>query len=378
MTLALMAAYAFGVLAPFIIEGLHISTAQYALLPAAYYLAAVAGSGWIGGLADRTDSATTLTGLFAVVGVAFVGLALAPVYVLALVPAALAGVAVASSNPVTNRVVVERFPAASRAAIMGWKQAGVPAGALVVGAVLPTLALHLGWRWALAAAAVVPLALVPVTLAVLGRPTRPRPPAPHATRRRPDTTVWTLAVFALLMAVGTSFFNSFLALYAVHALGVSRSVAGLVVAFSGLAGILSRVVWASAGGRRRPSGLLVLLAGGALVFVLFLAAAPRIGVWALWVGAAGIGMTAISWQGLGMLAVVEAVPAASMGWASAFVMRTFYAAMFVAPIAYGQLIDRTGGFASSFGLQAVVYALALLVVVRWARSERRAVEPAVS
>ena len=86
---------------------------------------------------------------FAIAAATLVGMALAPAYPVMLLAAGLAGLALATGNPVTNKLVAVHLPPGSRGLVMGGKQAGVQVGAFLAGALLAPLAAQAGWRAAL-------------------------------------------------------------------------------------------------------------------------------------------------------------------------------------------------------------------------------------
>jgi MFS family permease len=82
----------------------------------------------------------------------------------------IAGFGYGAVNPATT-VLSNPATARRRALVMSVKQAGVPAGGIVAGAVLPVLALAFGWRWAFALSMLVCL-VVALGIARGGRPRR--------------------------------------------------------------------------------------------------------------------------------------------------------------------------------------------------------------
>ena len=97
--------------------------------------------------------------VLAVFGFAAVGTILASVswsFPVVMAAAAVGGVALATGNPITNRVIAERVPLSSRGGATGFKQSGPMLTMIVAGLTLPSIALVLNWRWALAAGLIAP------------------------------------------------------------------------------------------------------------------------------------------------------------------------------------------------------------------------------
>jgi MFS family permease len=364
MALTTMVVSTVGVLAPFIVRSLRLTSTQFGLVPSGVYVAAALTSGAIGAASDRVGSRVGTVATLVGVAIGFALVASAPSFLILLLAAGLSGCTLAAANPVTNRVVVERYGADRRGAIVGWKQAGVPAGSFITGLIMPTLALSVGWRQAVALAAVVPLLCVPLSVRLLDRSVSMAAATGAAPRRLPRT-VWVLSAFAFLMGGGGSFVNSFLALFAVHA-GFSRPLAGTVVALTGAAGLGARVWWANAGQRWPTPHLLAAIAAIAMIGVALLATAEWLGPAGVWMGAALLGVSSVAWVALGMLSLVQLVPQPVLGRSSGVVQRGFYVGLLVTPPLFGLIVDRTGGYWMVWAIQWAFYTAALVLAGAWA------------
>lgn len=218
---------------------------------------------------------------------------------------ALAGVGSAFAGPAASALISHRMADQRHGVTFGIQQAGVPAGALLAGAALPLVAIPVGWRWAFAVAAVLPVAVINLMRAV----GRVDPPAQRGherdIRRR---VIYLLALAAALANVAANGMVAFLVVYAVGE-GVSPPVAGVLLAGTSFAAIVSRIglgLLADAHGGNIFTRVAVILALGALGYPLLATGQPP----ALVAGAivaAGLGW---GWTGLMMLAVVQANPKA--------------------------------------------------------------------
>src|SRR5204862_6058484 len=90
----------------------------------------------------------------------------------------LAGVGYGTLNPASTTAAMSWFPPRQRATVVGLKQVGLPFGGMLGAALMPALALRLGWRRAIAAGAV----MIVVT-AVLSASVYRDPPAEAPLRR---------------------------------------------------------------------------------------------------------------------------------------------------------------------------------------------------
>lgn len=367
--------FAVGALAPFVSADLDLSRAQVGALSTVFFAVGAVCSPLAGPLVDRLGGRRMLLGLLVVASAALAGMGLAPGYALLLVAAAAGGVATAAVNPVTNQLIAVALARGAQGLIMGVKQSGVQVGAFLAGGALPTAALTVGWRAALAISGAVAALGVVAAVAVLPRSRELGEAAANGTAAsagepRPSRFVGWLAAYALLMGAGGVAVISFLVLYAVEELGWSESVAGAAAATVALAGVLARMMWGRIAERLRTSTapLLALAVGATAAQALIWAAqaAPPL----LWVGAAVFGVTAGAWNAVAMLAIVREVPSGQTGWASGVVQAAFYVGLMVCPPAFGWSVDATGAYNAGWAGVTALLAAAAAVTAVWHRRDR--------
>jgi MFS family permease len=370
--------YAFGVLGPELRAEFDLSRFQLGLLTTAFFVVGGPLSLVAGRATDRFGARLVMLVAFTVAAGAILAMATAPAYAVLLMAAAVAGVALASGNPVTNKLVATHVERGRRGLIMGGKQAGVQVGAFLTGAVLAPIAVAIGWRYALGWSALVPAGGILLGLALIP-PDRPAPDQHAAARAAPlPHSVRWLAAYAFLMGSGVAAINAYLPLYLVERAGASQELAGTVAATIGFVGIGSRIAWAWASERMHGYSLpLLLLGAGAVVAVLLVTAVEGVGLWLAWPAAAIFGASAVTWNAVGMLAVITAAGAGHAGRASGVVTFGFYIGFVGSPMLFGWLVDRTGGYTPAWLLVAAAFALAMAVIVTWRRSEtqRAAIAP---
>ena len=361
-----------GALAPFIAEDLDLSRAAVGALTSALFASAALLSPVAGPLVDRLGSTTMLLVLFAGVVASAAGMAVAVALPGLLVAVALGGVGLAVMNPVTNLLIARRVPAGRQGTLTGLKQAGVFVGSAAVGLLVPAAAAQVGWRAVLAVVALILVAVgVAATLAASGRRPAVRPPA-RAPALPPPAEVrlgW-LTAYALTMGAAVSAFGAFLVLYAVDAVGLSAARAGAVLGLGSVVGVAARIAWGRAAERVASiAAALALLAGLSAVAQGLIWAAPA---WPalLWVGTVLYGASATAWNAVTMLAVIRGVPAGRTGQASGTVQAGFFVGFIAAPVAFGALVDATGGYDVSWAATTGLFALATLLAGAWWRGER--------
>lgn len=372
--------FAFGVLAPFLVRDLGLRDVEVGALPSLMYASGALLAGGAGRLVDRIGPRRTCLIVPAAVVVANLGFGFAPGWGALVAVALVGGLGLASTNPATNRLVVEALPATSRGVAMGWKQAGVSGASFLVGALLPSVATRLDWRAAAVTGAVV-AAVVWVVLARL----LPRPQPEHVApsrhpaddRRAPGRRVLGTPVYAAMLGAVNGSLTAYLVLYGVRTLGNAETVAGMAAAVLGFAAIGARVGWATLGSRTgQPVRWLRVIAALAASGFVGLAAIPEAAPFALLAVAGALGLSALSWQALLMLAAVEGVPVGRVGRVSGTVTRAFYGGYVVGPLVVGAAADAGFSYRTLWTASALLSAAAILVV-RWSDGDDLTTGPGV-
>ena len=313
-----------------------------------------------------------MLGSFGVIGITILAIAGSPSYPLLLLSAAFGGASIAAANPTTNKLVAVHVPPGQRGVIMGFKQSGVQIGAFAAGAVLAPLAAWLGWRVALLLAAAIPLLGALGTLVVVpaDRVGAPSSQSKDEQRAPMDKAVWWLTAYAFLMGSGVSAVTAYLPLYAVERLDFSIQTAGAVAALIGLVGIAGRIVWGFVSERRSGFVMpLLAMAAGAVASVLLLMAAEENSA-LVWLGALLMGATAVTWNAVGMLAVIAMTGPAAAGRASGYVLFGFYGGFVISPLLFGTIVDNTERYEVAWSIVAGIFVLAAVVIGAWRRSQR--------
>ena len=372
------AGYAFGVLGPSLVDEFDISRSQLGLLTAVFFLVGGPLSLVAGPATDRFGARRVMLIAFAIAAATLVAMALAPGYPAMLVAASLAGLALATGNPVTNKLVAVHLPSGTRGLVMGGKQAGVQVGAFMAGALLAPLAAQFGWRAALGWVALVPIAALVAAVVVVpsDSTSAAEPNEPDAPRSLPSGVRW-LAVYAFLMGSGVAAVNAYLPLYLVESAGASQELAGVVVATIGLVGIFSRLGWGWASERMPTFSLpLLMLGGGSVAAIGLILAIEQFGLWVAWPAAILFGATAVTWNAVGNLAVITESGTGLAGRATGLLTFGFYMGFVGSPVLFGLLVDATGSYTLAWSLVGLGFAATVLVIMGWRRSAAHAGVPA--
>jgi len=362
MALPMLVLFATGALGSLLVADLGFGLAELGALPATAFAVAAVLSLWSGRIVDRVGTRSAGAVLFGLVAASFTAMALAGGLGLLLVAVAACGIAQALANPVTNRMIAEWVPTRARGAVVGIKQSGVPLAALVAGTALPPVAAVWGWQGAFAFVPPIALACLVATLRL---PRAARAPGARGGRVLPTAPgralAWLLAL-QLCIGAGLAAVTTFVPLYAHDALGASEAHGALVLAGFGVSGVVSRVLWTSLAGRRADAlglqVLLSLLAAVAAGTLWVSSAVPAGGIALAWIGAVGIGATAVAANAVSMLTVINDRRFGQVGHASALASSGFFAGFVVSPPLAGLLADTTG-FGGTWALVTGVFLLAI-------------------
>lgn len=193
------------------------------------------------------------------------------------------GAAMTASVATSNLVLAREMPGERLGLLLGLKQSAVPLSGLASGLAVPVLALRFGWRWAFAAAAMVPL-LAALSAAGTPRPSDERRDVVARVGEREPATPFVVSRRLRTLAVGMGFssvipgvLTGFIVLTAVDA-GLSEGGAGVLLAACSLLGVTVRVGYGWAIDHVRGDAITHvagLLVGGAVGTALVATGDPR-------------------------------------------------------------------------------------------------------
>lgn len=363
MAASTMSLAIFSVLSPFLVADLGISRAELGWMLTGNNLGAALLSPAGGRLADRWGGRVSAAVLFTVATLAAVAISVAPAFAWMIPGVVLGGVANALGNPTTNKVISVTYPPRGRGWVTGVKQSGVQLGNFVLGAALPVTALALGWRGAVAMAAVIPVLGGLGALALISPRQETTATAPSG-RYRASPAIRRLALYAFFMGTAGGTLR-FAPLYAQEALGMSVVAAGAVASVLGGIGVVARIglgraAERSSDSRRWMAGLGI----GAAVALVAVALGASAGSLVFWLGIVVAGATAEAWNAVVMLGVLSEVDEAQTGRASGKVLRGFLGGYAISPVAFGASIDVTGSYLWGWAAAAAMFLTAAVVVSR--------------
>ena len=262
------------------------------------------------------------------------------------------------------------------------KQSGVPLGFAICGAVLPSLALDLGWRWAAASVGAITL-LTAVAIQPL-RALYDDERHEGGTRRllpslaeilEPLRLAWRDPILrptcfvGMLFAATQAIVVNFTVVYAVDGLKMSYVLAGALLSATTLAGAIGRIFWgAVADLLRRPSAVLAgigaIIAIAATVMAFSTPAWPTTAVYIVWTI---LGGTAVGWNGV---FIAESAARAPPGRAAEFTGATqlfVFGGALLSPLLFRGVLALTQSYAAGYLLLAGGVAICSVLLARAAQ-----------
>lgn len=351
----------YAVLASDLIDAFGVARWQVGTLVTAVALMGAALSRPAGSFVDRLGARRSIIATILLATVGLCGLAVSPAYWAIVAVGILSGVAQSMGNPATNKLIAVHVASGRRAVITGVKQSGVTLWTFLGGLVLPLVAGAAGWRWAVASFAAVALmgaglsTMLPADPFDAGR-------ADVAARRAPVAPfIRRVALYGFVLGAAGSTIFTFLPLYAEEALGFGKEAAALTVSVVGVSGVVGRIVWGRiAEARLGTARALQVLAVASCGAALLLLAAGAVW-WLLWVAAVVTGLSASSWNAVGMLAAMEHSTAAQTGRASGVVLTGFLAGLGLGAPVFGYSIDRLGSYRPGWVVVAVLFLVGVAI-----------------
>ena len=350
---------------PFLIEAFSLSKSSYGFLLSAWSLVGALTSPALGVLADRVGGVRLLRwSFFAAIGIS-IGTALSPTVVVFFVVSMVGGVTASSANPATNTLIGNHVPLHRRGLIVGIKQAGGPLGIAAAGAMAPVIASSWGWKWAVVSGAAMPALGLAFLWSAEVQSAAPGPKRDRSVERPPlGGRIRILAVNAAAIGWGLGAMLGFIAVYGVEEVGMSETAAGAMLTVVGVIGVIARLTWGAIADRTEgSSGLLALVGLMALAAAIGIWASGGVGTWLLVASTVLLGASAMSWNAVGMLAVIREASVERAGAASGVVVFGFMMGMTLGPWAFGTLVDATGGYTVPFAMVALAFALSATVLL---------------
>lgn len=307
LILAVLPFFMVGGLAVQIKEDLGISEAALGLAVTIGFVTGAVCAPFAGRIADRIGPKRSVYLGCGLCVVALIALAFAEDAVFLGGCLCLAGVAVALTDPGLAILVSRSIPPDRLGLAFGVKEASIPAAGLLAGIAVPTIALSVGWRWALTLG-LLPLLVVLILLpGVIVGPPRRMPPqdVPDQPHRRVVGLV--VAAVAAALGVGAASGVGIFITDSAVAMGIDPASAGLLLALGSLSGVIARIATGVRADKARGPQfrfIALMLGIGAATMLMGATEAPLL----LVVATIGTFAGAWAWTGLYFLSLVEVFP----------------------------------------------------------------------
>jgi predicted MFS family arabinose efflux permease len=341
-------------LASLIRADLGLTLAQAGSFLSAYYIGPSLVSLPAGTLADRWGVRRMLVLGQLVIAAGLLAASVATSYAAFALLLVVAGFGYGMLNPTSTKAVMGWAPTAHRATLVGLKQVGLPLGGMLGAALLPALALALGWRTALvvSAAAIALGALASLALyrdppAVGMPPAVPGAPGALASVLT-SRDLWLLSIATAVFAAMQTVWMAYLVLYLQEAVGLTLLTAGRLLALAQFGGMAGRVLFGMlsdrlfAGRRRLP--LVLAGASSALCTLAIASTGAGASTTGLSLLALVFGVVGIGWNGVQHTWMAELAGPRSAGTAVGLGLAVSSAGVMVGPLVFGSCVQLAGGF----------------------------------
>jgi ACS family hexuronate transporter-like MFS transporter len=376
-------------LAPLIQSDVGLTNAEVGLFSSAVFAGTWGVLIIMGSLTDRVGVRRMMPLGQAITGMVILGISMVGGFIQMLLVMFAAGLGRGISHPGISKSIMDWFPTSSRATAMGIKQAGVPAAGIATAAILPTIGLMIGWRYAIAVVGVL-IILFGVATALLYRDPSPsgdvpvrgaKPKASIGTVIR-NRALWAISFISILYVIVQLGLSTYLALYLNEVVLVTAFpdenarlvAAGGFLAVCQAGGVFGRVFWGVVSDRlfhgRRMLVLTIIGAMAATLSWVTSSFGPGTPIGLLGPIAFMYGASAIGWNGLAQAVIVEAVgkrnAATGVGVSTTF---SQIGTVTGAPL-FGFVVDVTGTYRAAWMLLGFLSLGGMLMSILGSKTER--------
>ncbi len=374
-----------GTITPFLESAFALPQSQLGVILSVQLVGSMFATAVAGALTDRFGDKTVLLWSGWFMGAALVCASLIHNFHWVLLWLALYGIGYASVTPAGSHAIVFFFKKEDRGFAMGVRQCGVPLAGVLGSAILPAVAIHFNYQWALATAGVVTAVTCSVASILYREPVelqgeRVSLPSMFAEMLQisRDARLILMSLTSMALVSAQMVLLAFLTLTLVHEVGYAIPLAVGVFTLSQIAAIAGRMSWGWSsdkvfrGSRALPLAV-ACIATAVIVFGVS-TMTPLTPFWVVAALAAALGFTAEGWFGVGVIAFAEIGGEEHSGSALGVALTWVFFAAFVSPTLFGALIEVHGypyawRALAVMALVGVVPALlASTVAHRWAAS----------
>ena len=269
------------------------------------------------------------------------------------------GMGYGPTTPASSHILIHNTPSRLMSFIFSLKQTGVPLGGAMAGAIVPTLVVFAGWKFA--------AIIVSLFCFVLAWAIQPVQKGLDQDRQV-DHAITFKGIFQplilvvshrhlLQMAIISIFFSgmqiglvTYLVLYLTKHVGMTLIAAGLFLSTGQIAGTIGRIFWGIIADRYVKPRLLVGLLGicmslGGILTASFNNTWPYAAIFAVIVF---FGATAIGWNGVFLAEVARLAPEGKAGLATGGTLFFTYLGVVAGPPIFAAVINATNSYSIAF------------------------------
>ena len=289
--------------------------------------------------------------------------------------ALLIGLGYGPITPASSQILARTTPADRMALVFSIKQTGVPLGAMMAGAIVPSLMLALNWQWTM-----VMVAIACVLSAMLAQPLRQEldelrqanlpfqmsaltSPIRMVLGHRPLAT---MAACSFMFCMVQMSLTTYLVTYLHDDLSYGLVSAGLLLSVTQMGGMGGRILWGFVadkwlGAQKTLALLAALMALCSLTTALFL---PVLPLWGIWMVLIVYGASAIGWNGVYLSEVARQAPEGKASVATGGTLTFTFLGVVIGPPIFGALSTAFGSYRAGFLALVVTSSLCAWVLFR--------------
>ncbi len=296
--------------------------------------------------------------------------------------ALLIGLGYGPITPASSQILARTTPPEQMGLVFSIKQTGVPVGAMMAGAIVPSLMLAINWQWSM-----VMVALACVISALLAQPLRKESddlrqanlPFQMGTLTQPIRMVLghralaTMATCSFMFSMIQMSLTTYLVTYLHDDLSYGLVSAGLLLSVTQMGGIGGRIVWGVVadkwlGAQKALALLAALMACSSMATALLL---PQLPIWGVWLVLIVFGASAIGWNGVYLSEVARQAPEGKASVATGGTLTFTFLGVVIGPPIFGALSTAFGSYRAGFLALVVTSSLCAWVLFRLQRGENQ-------
>ena len=289
--------------------------------------------------------------------------------------ALLIGLGYGPITPASSQILARTTQPRQMALVFSIKQTGVPVGAMMAGAIVPSLMLGIDWKWSL-----VFVAMACDVSAALSQPLRDAlddlRQASLTFQMSTLTTplrmvlghraLSTMAACSFMFSMVQMSLTTYLVTYLHDDLAFGMVSAGLLLSVTQMGGIGGRIAWGLVadrwlGAQKTLALLAILMASSALATALLL---PTLPLWGIWAILLVFGASAIGWNGVYLAEVARQAPEGKASVATGGTLTFTFLGVVIGPPLFGALSSAFGTYRAGFLALVITSSLCAWVLYR--------------